>query len=293
MKFNKRHRLTIQTDDAGGAVVIEYPLTVEFDVQRTIFSGANTGRFTIYNLSEDNRNKIFHDRYDVKTVRRITFQAGYQDQNPLPVVFQGNVQVAYSSRRRADWVTEVSAFDGGAAMINAQTQKTFPSGTKIEDMIKGLMTELRGFGVTPGAVGDLGMVGARGTTFAGNTWQKISDMADNNGAVAFIDSEKAFVLKPNEFVSVSQNQAQVITGDTGLLRAQMQFGNRVDVTMLFDPRFNIGHLATLQSEEKKNNGDYIVKGLSHKGVSSGAVDAETTTLLNLDKGTGIPVGVLP
>jgi hypothetical protein len=78
MKFNKRHRLTIQTDDAGGSVVIEYPMTVEFDVQRTIFSGANTGRFTIYNLSEDNRNKIFHDRYDVKTVRRVTFQAGYQ-----------------------------------------------------------------------------------------------------------------------------------------------------------------------------------------------------------------------
>jgi len=104
MKFNKRYRLTVQVDDAGNSVEIDYPLTCEFNIIRTIFSGANTGKFTIYNLGEDTRNKIFHDLYDPKTIRKLTFQAGYADQNPLPIAFQGRVQVAYSTRKGVNWV---------------------------------------------------------------------------------------------------------------------------------------------------------------------------------------------
>jgi hypothetical protein len=293
MKFGKRHRLTIQVDDAGNSVVIEYPVTVEFDVQRTLFSGANTGRFTIYNLSENTRNKIFHDRYDVRTYRGLVFQAGYVGQNPLPIIFQGNVQVAYSARKKADWITEIRAFDGGVAITSAQSSKTFPAGQSIRDLIKGLMDDLKGPGhVTPGAIGDLPMVGERGTSFVGNTWSMISEMAENNGALAFIDNEKAHVLKPDEYISNVQNASPLISGNTGLLRAQMQFKNRVDVDVMFDPLRAIGQLVQLQSEEKKNNGDYIVKGIAHRGTISGAVDAETVTTLNLDKGSGIPVGVL-
>jgi hypothetical protein len=293
VKFGKRHRLTIQVDDAGNSVVIEYPITVDFDIQRTLFSGANTGRFTIYNLSPNTRNQIFHDRYDVRVYRGIIYQAGYVGQDPLPIIFQGNVQVAYSARKKADWVTEIRAFDGGVAIIGSQTSRTFPAGIEIRDMIKGLMDDLKGPGhVTPGAVGDLPMAGERGATFVGNTWGLISGMAENNGALAFIDNEKAHVLKPDEYLAGVQNTSPIISGTTGLLRAQMQFRNRVDVDVIFDPRRSIGQIVTLQSEEKKNNGDYIVKGIAHRGIISGAVDAETVTTLNLDKGSGIPVGVL-
>ena len=132
MKFNKRYRLTVQVDDAGNSVEIDYPLTCEFNIIRTIFSGANTGKFTIYNLGEDTRNKIFHDLYDPKTIRKITFQAGYADQNPLPIAFQGRVQVAYSTRKGVNWVTEIKAFD---ADFDSQSSQAVPAGVSIRDTI--------------------------------------------------------------------------------------------------------------------------------------------------------------
>ena len=290
MKFGKRFKLTVQVDDAGTSVVIPYPLTLEFRVERTIFASANTGRFTVYNLGESTRNKIFHDRYDVNVYRGVILQAGYADQDPLPIIFQGNVQVAYSNRSHADWQTVINSFDGGVGITSSQTAQSFPAGMETRDILGNLMGDL--LHVKKGAIGNFTGTSDRGVAVAGNTWSMISEIAKNNGGFAFIDNEKAHVLKANEYISGIPNPSPIITGQTGLLRAQMQFKNRVDVDIMFDPLRAIGQLVTLQSDEKKNNGDYIIKGIAHGGMISGSVDSETTTRLNLDRGSEIPVGVL-
>lgn len=288
MKFNKRYRLTVQVDDAGNSVEIDYPLTCEFNIIRTIFSGANTGKFTIYNLGEDTRNKIFHDLYDPKTIRKLTFQAGYADQNPLPIAFQGRVQVAYSTRKGVNWVTEIKAFD---ADLDSQTAQAVPAGTSIRDTIGRLMGNL--LHASKGTVGNFPVKSETGASYAGNTWSIISSVAQDNGGTAFIDNGVAHVLKPGEYAAEIPNASPIISGATGLLRVQMQFKSRVDVEIMLDTNRAIGQLVQLQSEVEQNNGNYVVKGVSHRGVISGAKDSETITLLNLQNGTGaIPAGLM-
>lgn len=305
MKFNKRYRLTIQTGDAVQVpvtppllpestypnVVIEWPLTVDFRIKRTIFGGANTGDFTLYNLGESTRKLIFHDLFDVPIVREIIFQAGYVDQNPLPIVFRGHVQVAYSSRRGVDWVTEIHAFDGGPAITGSDSAQSFPAGTSIKDIIFGLMGDLKN--CKAGAVGDFPMVGERGASYAGNTWGIISDITQNNGGSAFIDNGMAHALMPGEYIDGIPNSGPLISGDTGLLRAQMMMRTRLDVETIFDPLRNIGQLVQMKSQVPQNNGQWVVKGIGHRGMISGSTDAETLTTLNLENGTGaVPVGLM-
>ena len=78
-----------------------------------------------------------------------------------------------------------------------------------------------------------------------------------------------------------------------MLRVQMQFKTRVDVEIMLDTNRAIGQLVQLQSQVPQNNGTDVVKGVSHRGVISGAEDSETMTLLNLQNGTGaIPAGIM-
>jgi hypothetical protein len=290
MKFGKTFRLTIQVDGAGETVVIEYPLTIDFQIVRTMFSGANTGRFTIYNLSETTRNKIFHDRYDIYSYRGIVLEAGYQGQNPLPIIFKGNIQVAYSHRDRADWLTEINCFDGGLGMMTSQSSTAIPAGVSVGEAIRRLMPDLKN--IVSGAVSTFAVKSERGTSLSGNTWTLVDEIANNNGGMAFVDNETAHVLKPNDYVANLPGSGNTISGGTGLLRAQMMFKNRVDVDVVFDPTRALGQLVRLESEESRNDGDYIVKGLSHRGTISGAVDSPCVTTLNLDKSTGVPTGIL-
>jgi hypothetical protein len=291
VKFGRRYRLTIQTDAEGGAVVVEYPLTLEFNTIRSVFAAANTGRFTLYNLKPETRNKVFHDRNDPFTYRSIILQAGYVDQNPLPVIFRGNINVAYSTKRRADWVTEIEAFDGAFAMADSNSNVTIPAGTSITDMIGTLFKTLKN--VSTGAIGNFTLENSRGTTLSGNSWDLVAGIVDRSGGgYAFIDKEKAHVLKQGEYISDPSSPVRVLNSETGLLKAQRQFKDRVDIEILFDSTISVGQLVELRSLEPRNDGQYVVLGVSHSGTISGSHDSNTRTALNLDKGKGGLTGVL-
>jgi hypothetical protein len=287
MKFGKTYKLTIQVDEDGvpnNTVTVEYPLTLNFNIVRAMFSSANTGKFTIYNLKEATRRKIFHDRYDVQTLREITLQAGYQDQKPLPVVFKGTIIYAYSSRQKADWVTEIEAFDGGYGIMNSQASKTFPSGMNMNDVFKSLFSSLQN--VTPGAIGNFQNSSDRGLTMVGNSWELVADLAKRNGdGIAFIDNQKAHALLPNEYIGDLAGVIPLLNAQAGLLKTQRRFKGRVDVDVIFEPRLSLGQKVSLQSEEPLNDGDYRVDGINHSGTISGSKDAPTLTMLNLWQGT--------
>ena len=110
MKFGRIFNMKVQVDELtkpDNTVLLAYPLTVDFEISRNTLASANTGRFRIYNLQENTRKQIFHDRYDTLNYRRVAFNAGYQDQRPLPLAFQGNIIQAYSVRQGSEWVSEI------------------------------------------------------------------------------------------------------------------------------------------------------------------------------------------
>lgn len=303
MKFGRTYRLNVQVGDSqplavvGGtavptrtgplssnpeAVNIEFPLTLYLDVSRNTLASANKGYFKIINLKEETRRKIFHDRYNTLTYRQIVLTAGYESEPKLPIIFQGNILSAYSYRQKQDWVTEIEALDGGFGIINGQVSTTLPSGYNIRSVIESAIRTMPN--VAMGAVGDVepNEQNARGVTMMGNSWDVINATVPD--AVAFVDNEKANVIGKNEYIA-SDDEPFLISSDTGLLETPRRFDARLDVKMMFEPRLRMGQLVQLLSQEKYYNGLYSVIGVQHRGVISGAVGGELTTIASVWKGT--------
>ncbi len=281
MKFGRTFRLTVDVSDTE-SIVIDYPLTLIFDVSRNTLASANRGHFQIYNLKPDNRLKVYHDRYDTQTYRQIVLQAGYEDESPLPTIFRGNIIQASSYRAGTNWITEIEAFDGGFGIINGQVSQTVPAGWDLPQIIKSVLGGLPN--VTVGAVGDLDQQNARGLTVMGNSWEIANRIAAGQDATAFVDNEQANLLKKDEYIA-GVGGIEIITSDTGLLQTPRRYDARIDVEIIFEPRLVVGQIVQLQSLEQIYNARYQVIGIAHKGTISGAVCDSATTVASLWLGT--------
>ena len=290
MKFQRDYILTIGVSDSE-TVTIKYPLTCHFDVARSNLSSMNAGHITLLNLGPSTRKKIFHDRFDTITYRPVLLQAGYVGQNPLPIIFGGNILCAYSFRRGAEWITDIEAQDGLFAVVNSQVDQTIPSGAGLGQVIQTLMGSMTGGHVTPGAIGSMERDSSRGTVLTGNSWDLLQKLVQDQGGSVFIDQGKVHAIGRNEYID-GLDGIPLISSATGLKKAQRKFQGRVDVEMIFEPRISIGQKIELQSEESENNGVYQVAGVRHSGSISGTVDGGVTTDVQLWDGAGSLGGVM-
>ncbi len=287
MKFGRTYSMKIQIDDALNAVQVAYPSTLEFNVVRNTFASANTGSFTIYNLGEDRRRQIFHDRYDTLNYRQVILQAGYQsdDNTPLCTIFQGNIRSAYSYKRKQDWTTVIDAFDGGFGILNGQSSVSVGGSSQpwsATQVIKQLLTPASMPNVAAGTVDIPDVQSSRGLSLFGNTWDIIRRLAGNN--TAFIDNEKANVIKQGTYVTPPDG-IPLITSSTGLLGTPRKLGALLEVDMIFEPRISVNQLVALESLESYYSGQYAVMGITHRGTISGAVCGDAITTLSLWSGT--------
>lgn len=310
MKVGRIYELTIELDpqgtgSAGGnntfaksnALIIKFPITLQFDIQRNTLASANTARFRITNLNVSSRQRIFHDRYDTLLYRRIILKAGYEGEPILPVVFRGNIVSAYSWRQGVDWITEIECFDGGFAMINGQINQTFPSGYNTPALLAAIVKTLPN--VAFGGVGEfLPDQSSRGITLSGNSWDVMRTLSGET-AQQFVDEEKVYVLGENDYIrsaanafSTSPDNAFKVSAESGLLGTPRRFDVRIDVNMLFEPQIAVGNLVQLESLEKVFSGVYKVIGVNHRGTISGAVSGDAITTLNLWKGTALLKAVI-
>jgi hypothetical protein len=273
--------MRIQTDPQLDAVLIGYPLTLEFQITRNTFASANTARFTLYNLGENTRRQVFHDRYDTLNYRQIIVQAGYESDNntPLATIFQGNVQSAYSYKRKENWTTVLDCFDGGFGIINGQISMSVAPSQSTSQVIASLIGAMPNVAVGTVDVPDTQK--SRGSSFIGNAWDIIRRVAGNN--TAYIDNEKANVVPQGTYVT-PPGGIPLITSDTGLLGTPRKLGALVEVDMIFEPRIAVNQYVELQSEETYFSGQYAVLGINHHGTISGALCGDAITTLSLWSG---------
>lgn len=282
MKFGRTYSMKIQVDNDLNSVLLNYPLTLEFEITRNTFASANTGRFTLYNLGEDTRRLVYHDRYDMLTYRQIILQAGYESENntPLATIFQGNVRSAYSYKHKENWTTVIDAWDGGFGIVNGQISTSLSPSLSASDVIKNLVQAMPN--VVPGTVNIPGMQSSRSATFFGNVWNIIRRVAGNN--TAFIDNEKVNVVTQGTYVTPPSG-IPLVTSSTGLLGTPRKLGALLEVDMIFEPRIAVNQLVSLESEETYYNGQYAVMGFTHRGTISGAICGDAITTLSLWSGT--------
>lgn len=275
-KFQCKYRITINTGSKN--LIIEYPLTVKFNINRNTFASSNTASFQIYNLALETRNYIFQDRYKIYEQKTIIFEAGYGDN--LTLCFKGRIQQAYSRRDGVDIITEIQAFDYD--IIQTYTSKTFDSGTSFKEAYLNMASDMQNLKV--GAIGSLEGEFKTPTVFDETSFFALNKLT---GEHTFIDNGVLHTLMDNE--ALGDYGVYVIESSTGLLGTPMRRDAQLEVQMVFEPNIVVGQLVEINSTTDTNfNGQFKVCGINHSGTISGAEAGQRITTLNLFIGSLLP-----
>lgn len=281
-KFGRSFRLTIDCKDGKGPILITMPFTIRFWIERSTLSDLNTMSIDIYNLSADNRARIFQDSWipgldptlpkDTPPGRTITVELGYQN---LYRVFYGTIQQASTARQGTNLITRIDAMDLRYDISATQTYQTLESGQSVANVIKFLISQFPTLQL--GGVGDYPEIIQRPVTLSGPTWDLLRRYSGGN---VYIDNGKIYVLRDNE---VLVGQSPVINDSTGLLETPRRTQGQLQIVSLLEPGIDLFKEIILSSSVNPVfNGKYKVIGLRHEGVISGAVNGRCTTMMTLN-----------
>lgn len=275
LKFGRNYTLTVETLN-GELLIIQPPFTVEFDITRNILTSANVCSIRIYNLSQNNRNKIRFNIMDTGDFRAVQLQAGYGTN--LPIIFNGNITQAWSVREGNNFITAIESFDGGFAFSNSQSNIVFPAGTAQQTVIETLAGSLPN--VSIGAIGSYPGSLSRGASYNGSATDILRDLT---GGGFFIDNGKANCLGDSECL---EGEMLLINSSNGLLGTPVREQTIINFDMIFEPRLIVGQQIQLQSSTAQNfNGFYKVISLKHRGTISQAVCGDAITSVGMFYGT--------
>lgn len=289
-KLGRRYRLIIgdtldiapdgasftQHNDTG--LTIFPPFTVEFDINRSTLASTNVAQFRIFNLSEHHRKRIYKDSFQHNLYKAVQFDAGYGDQ--LSTVFKGSISRAWSVREGVNYVTTIECFDGGEALLNAQTNLNFPKGTSQADMMNTISKQLKPWNVQTGVIGDYPDKNSRGNTRHGNAAEHLDEISQGG---FFVDLERVYCLNDNECL---RSPIDEISSESGLLGTPVRQETYIYVDLLFEPRVVMAQKLTLKSKTMNNfNTEYRVVSIKHRGVISESVCGDAVTTLGLFSGS--------
>lgn len=280
-KFNPTYRLTVYSNTS--TVIVEYPITCKFTVERSTLSESTRATIQLYNLAPSTRNEIFQDvfTFDTSKWKYVHLQAGYGDINASPMIFKGRILQAYSHKAggSTDVITEIQA--QALDIFDCQTSHLFAAGTSYMDIHNTIAADMPN--VTIGNVGTLEGTINTPTTFDGNAFSELNKLTGGN---TFVDNGVLNTIMENEVIDVP---VPVITEENGLLDTPMRRDANLEVRMLFEPSLIIGQLLEISSTISPNyNGQYKVLGFSHDCLISGAQAGERTTTVNLWIGPLLP-----
>lgn len=278
MKFGRTYELRISGKNAEHT--FRFPTTLKFDIERNIFSSVNEGKFTIVNVNDAARKDIYLDRsLGYAEYLPVQLSAGYVSQPTVPIIFRGNVKVAYSERQGSDILTQISAFDGGFAVANGFASFTRPKGWNFVQVVTDIIKTMPH--VSPGTITPQVVDNTRNKVINGASWAQLQAMAAPTGAQLFIDNEVVNLLSQKGAIT-DQSGIPTIQSSTGLLNIPRKIGNNILVTMILEPRIRIGNIVQLNSLLNSSvNGQYKIIGFHHYGTISGVDSGEAFTDLTL------------
>lgn len=268
-RFGRKYRMYIQ-DRQGVTIKIELPFSLEFDVQRSNLSSANVISIKLYNLGPRTRDRLRKDPFDFGLLRFIRLEAGYGDD--LALIANAHVSTCQSYRNGTDYITEITAYDGGFAFMESNSSKSYKDKTAINTVLSDLQKDLGKYGVTVGAKTDFPGVIEKGNTFEGNTVELLKELSGN---AHYIDNNQSYLMNLNDVI---RGRVGLINPSTGLLNTPIRRESSLYVEMLFEPMFFIGQKVVLQaSRDTTYNGTYKVVGIHHSGMISEVVAGTVIT----------------
>lgn len=270
IKFGRSYRLTIDFDDGTPSIIIGLPFTMQFTVNRKIFSSLNTCYVDIFNLGTRVRELIFQEPMVARN-KTLTLEAGYGE---LVTIFKGSIYQAASYREGTNIVTSIECMSGQWQINTSTVYQTLNKGQTLGDIYRFLAGQLPELSI--GAIGEFNDKLERPVVLNGNVWDLFKRYTGNK---VHIDNQRIYVLKPDEAV---EGAIGVISLDSGILQTPKRAGGFINLSTMFEPRVQIEQVMSLVSTVQPiYNGTYKVAGIQHTGTISEAVGGDCRTMLDL------------
>ena len=267
-KFNRNYKIVFEVGYRKDlleyvpqqTIEVQYPFTLKFDVNRGVWSDANTGNFQIYNLGYDVQALLWKDRFDQTKYVTMWLYAGYE--NIMPLIFMGDVQECTSYRNGVDFITDIQATDGGYLFQYGFVNKTFSKDTDFKFLIQELLA-----GVPTCKVGyitsNVKQMRKRGRTFIGQTMKLLEAY---NFDKVFVDNGELHILGENDVIP---GQLMVLNADSGMIGTPRRSETTLNVDTIFEPQLVVAQAINLQSKIYPFlNQNYQIIGLRHYGTIS-------------------------
>jgi hypothetical protein len=118
-KINRVYRLTVQMVDDNDnpldkSIIITNPITMKFQINRSIFAEINGANIELYNLKLDTYRQLFYDYFNISK-RTVILEAGYSLQD-MSIIFIGDMWSCYTSRVGTETVTRIECIVGWRAL---------------------------------------------------------------------------------------------------------------------------------------------------------------------------------
>lgn len=279
-KVNRVYRLTVQMTDENDnpldkAIVITNPITMKFQINRSIFAEINGAEIELYNLKLDTYRQLFYDYFNISK-RTVILEAGYEGQD-LSLIFVGDMWSCYTSRVGTETITRMECIVGWKE-LNKVSDATLDNASR-NQVIKYAANDM---------LMDVKIYSGEDTKFnrpvsiQGNSFKTIQTYS---GGRAFIDNNSIYVL---DDADAFEGYVPLINDASGLLGVPEHEDAILKVHIIFEPRLMIGQIIEIRSRVAPMfNGQYKIYGIRHEGEISDAEAGFATTTLEMLVGSQV------
>lgn len=240
-------------------------LRFTFAIERSLRASANKAEIHVFNLNAAHRAALA----SLSSVP-VRLSVGYED--ALHVIFAGDLLNTTSTYTQPSWDTKIEGVDGGTALREGRSHRSYRPGTTLETVFSDLAADLGlGRGNLEGAIRAATLSGAgtefvRGTVVSGSSARELERLAEScelevsvqNGALQLLPLSDALAGDP-----------MVLDRDAGLV-GDVAKDKRGDVTfkMLLRPDLIPGRRVQPNTRSVRG-GDYRITKVAYKGDTHG------------------------
>lgn len=253
-QFGRQWQLDISNDQE--TLTIDR-LRIAFEIDKTINEKPNPATIQIWNLNRDYLNQLLSGQF-----KRVNLSVGYEE---LRQIYQGEITQTRVQRQDLDFVLTLECADGYKAYTQARAKTSLKAGATDETMIAEIQKTMPE--IPLGAI-DIPNQRAlpRGKVLSGDSRMLLNKIARNNQADWSIQDGSLIFLPKNK---VLNDEAVLLSQETGMINAPEQTDEGLELTCLLNPALQIGGLVQVQSILDYFNGEYKIVKLAHSGDGIG------------------------
>lgn len=275
----------------GETILVEYPLTVDMSISRSISTVSSTAWLCIYGLDENKRKRLAKDRDDDAKFIRMSIFAGYN--NNVNCIYRGVVNECFSFREGGDteFKTVVESADAILDLLYGNISTSFQKGVDPLTLINNVSSGQNLISLQMGEISPYVTFSTpkRGINFTDkpiNILRSLGEVTNESGeteSTFSIDLGVIYYLRQRYDV-LKNLGVLVINDDYGLLGTPRRKSTLLSLRMLFEPAAMLHQKCILDSKTLGITGTFKIMSVSHNGTISGGRCGSLITHLELFMG---------